>query len=286
MRRRRCWVGLVSLALVLAACGPVFQPIDPAYQGQVLTRDQNDTYSLSLRHGAVTIAAAATNTGRNTRKAFYPTGQSPRADEQSCATWSAQSRTVQQGAALRVATTNGTTRAVTVTKNLWYYTFWQFNIHLWDTSRPGVFTQLATFDLSSVFLKSGQLVALPWDLCARVIGDQLSFEAWIDGQTRPAWGDTAHGGSVSLPAGWDYRGNAGWYIGHLQPGDTATFTHLMAGAPTPSNAETSGGAPHPVRASSRVAHPGQAATVRADLPVTFSEHPAPSSSQSWLIDQG
>ena len=42
----------------------------------------------------------------------------------------------------------------------------------------------------------------------------------------PAWGDPTHGGSVQLPAGWSAPGKAGWFIGHIQPNNTAVFTNL------------------------------------------------------------
>jgi hypothetical protein len=121
-----------------------------------------------------------------------------------------------------------------VTKNVVFYTLFVFNVHVWDTSTPNVNTLIGQFDLSSVFVNSSGFIPLPWDLCARVIGNTLTFEAWVDGQPTPAWGDTTHGGSVTLPDGWNYPGDAGWYIGHLQPGDSATYTNLSAGAPTSS----------------------------------------------------
>lgn len=249
MRGRNGLVALVALAMLLTACGSVFQPIDPAFQGQALTTQKNDTYSLTASGGIVTLAAPTTNQGGDTRAVFYPTGQTPLADEQSCATWSS-GLVVQQGVTLRLRTVNGVTRAVTVTKNIFDYSFWVFNVHVWDTSTPSRFTLLAQFDLSSVFIQSGMLVALPWDVCARVVGNTLTFEAWVDGQPPPAWGDTTHGGSVTLPAAWNYPGYAGWYVGHLQPGGSATYTNLLAGAPTPSMPATMSA--QPVRAAPRL----------------------------------
>jgi hypothetical protein len=62
------------------------------------------------------------------------------------------------------------------------------------------------------------------------------FEAWVVGQPVPSWGDTTHGGSITLPTGTAYAGNAGWYVGHLFHGNRATFRDLSAGAPTPAPA--------------------------------------------------
>ncbi|HEY7136729.1 MAG TPA: hypothetical protein VIB48_16865 [Acidimicrobiia bacterium] len=228
------WLAAIAFGVLLAACGTLIQPIDPAYKAANLTAEGSDTYSLSASGGTVTITAAATNQGNNSRAAFYPAEQTPLADEQTCATWSAQSDPAQQGATLRLTTVNGVTRAITVTKNIFLFAFWTFDVHVWDTSTPNVFTKIGQFDLSSVFVNSAGLIPFPWDLCARVIGNTLTFEAWVDGQPAPAWGDTTHGASVTLPGGWDYAGNAGWYIAHLAPGASARYTNLVAGAPTAS----------------------------------------------------
>jgi len=243
----------VCAVVFLAACfgpagndsGPVFSPIDSAWAGRQLTRDGSDSYSLT---GNASVAAAGSNGGGNTRTVWWSSAQNPLTDQQSCATWSSESGAIdQQGAALRVTPE----RAITVTKNIWLYGTWIFNVHVWGTSGG---TQLASFDLSSVFRRNGQVIALPWDLCARVVGATLSLEVWVDGQSQPPWGDTSHGGTVNLPAGWVYPGTAGFYTGHLQPGDRAVFSHLTAGpvddTPMPAGAahtETVSPAPAPPR---------------------------------------
>ena len=147
-------------------------------------------------------------------------------NEQSCATWSSESSNInQEGAALRISeAADGAGRAITVTKNVYFHAGWIFNVHVWDTATTGVGTQIGSFDLSSVFRPGGSQVPLPWNLCARVVGPTVSFIAWPATEQPPAWDDATHGGSVTLPNGWDSVGAAGWYIGHLQPGDSATFT--------------------------------------------------------------
>jgi len=232
-------VELLALAIGLVGCfaaptptGPVFSSIDSPWTGRALTRDGSDTYSLV---GSATVSAAASNSGGNTRTVWWDGSQSVLTDEQSCATWVSETNAInQQGAALRV--TND--RAITVTKNIYLYGTWIFNVHVWDSSGG---TQLASFDLGSVFRPPGNnVVALPWDLCARVIGGTLTFIAWVDGQSQPTWGDTSHGGTVTLPGGWVYAGSAGFYTGHLQPSDDAVFSNLAAGPisniPMPSGA--------------------------------------------------
>ena len=122
----------------------------------------------------------------------------------------------------------GTTRAITVTKNIYMGGTWIFNAHLWDTAKAESFFEIGWVDLSSVFGVPDHVSGLPWSLCARVVGDRLTFVAWPGVGTRPAWGDGRYGRSVVLPPGWTYPGAAGWYIGHLKTGGSTTFTNLAA----------------------------------------------------------
>jgi hypothetical protein len=230
-------IGLLTFTISLVGCvasptptGPVFSSIDSPWTGRALTRDGSDTYTLA---DSATVSAAASNSGGNTRTVWWDGSQGVLTDEQSCATWVSETNAIdQQGAALRV--TND--RAITVTKNIYLYGTWIFNVYVWDSSGG---TQIASFDLGSVFRPDGtSVVALPWDLCARVTGGTLTFIAWVDGQSRPTWGDTSHGGTATLPGGWVYAGSAGFYTGHLQPSDDAVFSNLAAGpiSNTPSSA--------------------------------------------------
>ncbi len=216
---------------------PVFSSIDPPWAGRALTRDGYDTYSLA---GSATVSAAASNSGGNTRTLWWDGTQSVLTDEQSCATWDSETNAIdQQGVALRI-TDN---RAITVIQNIWWGGTWGFLVSIWDTANPDVVTGLAGFDLGSVFRPDGNnVVALPWDLCARVTGNTLTFIAWVHGQPQPMWGDTSHGGTVRLPDGWVYAGSAGFYTGHLQPADSAVFSNLDAGPISDTPMPT--GAPH------------------------------------------
>ncbi len=77
-----------------------------------------------------------------------------------------------------------------------------------------------------MFNRNGQELPLPWDLCAKTVGNRVTFKAWPETEPEPAYGDPTHGATVALPPGWVYPGNNGWYIGHLLPGDTARFAGL------------------------------------------------------------
>jgi hypothetical protein len=239
LRMRR--TGLLVFAIGLVGCfaaptpiGPVFSSIDPPWAGRALSRDGSDTYSLA---GSATVSAAASNSGGNTRTVWWDDSQNVLTDEQSCASWVSETNAInQQGAALRV--TND--RAITVTKNIYLYGAWIFNVHLWDSSGG---TKIGSFDLASVFRPEGNnVVTLPWNLCARVTGGTLTFVAWVDGEAQPTWGDASHGGTVTLPGGWVYPGWAGFYIGHLLPADQAVLSKLAAGpisnTPMPTGAVT------------------------------------------------
>jgi hypothetical protein len=204
-------------------------PIDPAYQGAHITRTgTTNTYSLT---GSAHVSAPATNrepNAGNLRGAWWPAGQAETTDSESCATWVSQNgNIVQQGAALRVVQPPGaeSAKAVTVVKNVLGWR-WYFDVFVWE---GGNATGIQGFDLSSTFIRGGRLAPLPWHLCARATGSQVTFIAWPDPDPKPAWGDPARGGTVTLPSGWVYPGHTGWYIGHLNPGDDAWFSDLQTG---------------------------------------------------------
>jgi hypothetical protein len=132
---------------------------------------------------------------------------------------------------------DGRVRALTVTKNITYASYWAFNLHTFDTARAIPYVSFGQVVLSREFLDAEQVAHLPWGLCARVRGGQLEFKAWPLTETEPAWGDPLHGGRAPIPAGWDTAGRPGWYIGHLHPGETARYdamtTWQLGGAAAP-----------------------------------------------------
>jgi hypothetical protein len=211
---RRAIVQAVILSLALTGCG-MWGSVDPSFSTAVLTREPaNDTYSLAYNAGtqAATVIADGANTGGNNRGVFWFSGQPAVQDAESCARWSAENGgskvvpNIQEGAALRIRT-NG--------------------------DKSPSYTLLGHVDLRPVFDPSGDganPAPLPWGVCAKTVGSTLSFVAWLDGTAKPAYGDTTHGGSVTLPPEYVYAGNYGWYIGHLSAGQSATFDHLIATA--------------------------------------------------------
>jgi hypothetical protein len=238
---RRAPVRLVVVAIVGLAIASVLsfptvgaaQPAPPAgLRAAVLTPDGTDGYVLTDGTDRITAAAASGNTGGNLRLLFWPSEARIETDATSCATWSAATSDIlQQGAALRVSVApGGTVRAITVTKNVYVHSYWIFNIHVWN-SADGLGREIASFDLGSVFRFSNDLYVarpLPWRLCARTRDGRVEFKVWRLAELEPAWGDPAHGGSVAIPEDAPASGASGWFIGHMRPGMSATFTDLHA----------------------------------------------------------
>ncbi|HET7740093.1 MAG TPA: hypothetical protein VFL67_05540 [Mycobacterium sp.] len=196
---------------------------------RALTTDGADTVGIELVDGVVTMTAPAqNNTLSNLRSVFWPTAQATAADEQVCATWLDQSDGfVQEGVALRVIDQPGRVRALTVTKNVIYGVQSAFNVHTWDTDLSQPFTAIGQYDMSQVVTADGQYVAFPWAICARVLGDQLTFKVWVPNrEPEPEWNDAIHARTTTVPAGYLEPGSTGWYIGHIPAGGSAHYEDL------------------------------------------------------------
>jgi hypothetical protein len=201
----------------------------------VITPEGVDGFVVDDRADGVTVTAAPSNRGENSRLLFWRRG--PRVDPgaTSCATWSsASSDVVQQGAALRILEgPGGVVRAITVTKNVYVHAHWIFNVHVWGSSR-GLGREIASFDLRRAFRSldaPDDVLPLPWRLCARVHAGRVEFKAWRLAEDEPTWTDPNHGGSVAVPADAPAAGTAGWFVGHLRADMSATFTDLRVHAP-------------------------------------------------------
>jgi len=232
--------GVVLLAT--AGTGVAF-PSSKGYGASTLTqvvsaRGVGDTYNITSPGAAATLVNASSSiAAANDRVAFWPAPEAPAADQQSCATWSSQTPTqqqgtpIQEGVALRVATTGGVTRAITITKNVFAKAYYVFNVHTWTTSRWFPFQIIGSFNISS-YLASVSAPELPLRVCARVVGSTFQAEVWVPGQPVPGWGTPGQGITLQLPAGWDYPGMAGYYAGHLPSNGTLAYDNEYAGAPT------------------------------------------------------
>ena len=188
-----------------------------------LTSEGRDRFVVRPEGADTLVQAAPTNTGGNTRVVWVPPTGEVSIDQQVCATWDAWSGLAQPGLALRVRGDGPRVRALTVTGNIVWGARFGFNVHQWDTSyrtKSGVPVIYAGgADLSHTFGPANGLVALPWHICARVSGRILDFKVWPSSRAEPLWGDTRYGRRFQLSASAVYPGRAGWYAGHLRPGD-------------------------------------------------------------------
>lgn len=195
----------------------------------VLTPDGTDSYVFDAQRDSVAVSASETNTSGNLRTVFWPSNASVQRDATTCATWNTESSdTLQQGAALRISVgPDGSVRAVTVTKNVYPYGSWIFNVHVWGGTEP--MQRLISVDLGATLSRAGGAPIpkpLPWRVCARTEGRTFRFKAWPLAEPEPPWGDLRSGGSVVLPENAPTEGFPGWYAGHLGAGMTASFTDL------------------------------------------------------------
>lgn len=194
-----------------------------------LTPDGFDQYGFGDSSGELVALAPPTNVSGNLREAIWADGTPDAVDAQSCARWKAPNAvgSTQQGAVLRLATDpTGRTRAVTVTKNIYFSFSSVFNVHVWDTTAAQPFTLVGQIWLSEAFSVHDGVDALPWQMCARAVGTTVEMKAWTEHDPEPAWGDPAWGGSIELDPAWVYPGKAGWYVGHVPPGGEVRFDHL------------------------------------------------------------
>jgi hypothetical protein len=174
-------------------------------------------------------APASNHAASNLREVLWPAGLAARAGEQSCATWASQSDDrAQEGIALRITDVNGDVRALTVTKNVIYGVWWDFNVHTWDSASAQPFTQIAQFDYSAVVITRGSTeTPFPWRACARVAGSVLTFKLWVPAlEAEPSWSDPVFARTAAVPAGYLNAGQAGWYIGHIPAGGIVTYARL------------------------------------------------------------
>jgi hypothetical protein len=197
---------------------------------RVLTPDGAAALSIAKAGGTVTMTAPVTShAASNLREVFWPAGAASQTDQETCATWASQSDDrAQEGLALRITDISGDVRALTVTKNVIYGVWWDFNVHTWDSQASQPFTQIAQFDYSAVVITGGSAeTPFPWRACARATGATLTFKLWVPAlEAEPSWSDPAYVHSTTIPSGYLNAGQAGWYIGHVPAGGAVTYTRL------------------------------------------------------------
>jgi hypothetical protein len=233
----RRWVLGVTAVLGTACAGASApaEPVDPttapapAFDSVPLTTDGVERYAIVADGPRASVTLAGPAGDRNTRLLFWPAGAPEATDQESCATWASLTTAVDQpGAALRVRPEAGGVRALTVTRNVFGGVGFVINVHAWEPGVAGVPPALGSFDLAAALAPGGRTLDLPWRLCARVAGDRLDLVVWPLPGPRPPFGDPVHGGGVDLPSGFTGPGHAGWFVGHLAPGDRLVLDDLTA----------------------------------------------------------
>jgi hypothetical protein len=197
----------------------------------ILSSEGNGSYLISGDGHMLTVAAADTAIGANHREVLWPASGPAVADSQACATWVAStSDDNQQGLAFRIISRPEWTRAITVTKNVEYGVFWEFNVHTWDSADTlgEPFTQVAQFDMQSVLEEGGTIHPYPWRVCARVQGHSLDFKLWFpDSMKEPPWSSRLYARHTDgLPDSFAQPGRTGWYAGHIAAGNSVTYADL------------------------------------------------------------
>lgn len=246
---------LVMAVVVLAACVPEFGVKEGAVNYLDLTSTSGEAYTHVADATTATISAAPTATDDNVREAFWRDTTPWTSNTQVCTTWDdvtdlstaakLKSHTAddifQPGLALRIAeTANGRAyRAITITQNVWYGAMWLFWVDTWDTTpnadpnhSPGVGVKLVDLSgsVGSFNATTTTMAPPPWHICARLTGSQLSFMVWTGANPQPSWDDPVLVHTTQLPAGWDYWGYSGGYVGHLQAGHSTTFSGMTVAA--------------------------------------------------------
>jgi hypothetical protein len=216
---------LLSVAPVTGASGLAAETLTPGPERYVVQ---------SGAVGEVTIRAEAPADGLahdwNRRELLVSPGATPSRDQSVCATWTEESRRLdQQGLAVRFrAGPAGRSRAITLTKNTFAGYVWVFNLLSWDTRRPGVaWRTLGQFDLSPVVSSHLKLLPFPWRVCLRAQGRRVDFKVWLpDREPEPPWNDPVHSRSAPVPHRFQQPGLPGWYVGHLRPGDHVSYADM------------------------------------------------------------
>ncbi len=214
---------IVLVTLTLAACAsppppPPLPPTPPAgWDQHYLTRDGVDSTSLRMSAAdAGRVVTGASNIGRDSRTLFTRRTDAPSTDQEVCVRFRHSGGIAQEGVAFRVRDDNGRTRAVTVTKNIWFHANWLFNVHTWDTDRPGVFAQHAALDMSPA-LGTRVQGHEAWNLCGRAIDTRVDVRVWRQGEAEPEW-DHPTVRSATIPPDFTAPGRPGWYAGHVERG--------------------------------------------------------------------
>jgi hypothetical protein len=192
----------------------------------------SDVYALSGSAQAVT-AYAGPSVDSNEREALWFRSSPVAQDEEACATWDSSPGITQDGVLLHMTqNAHGVIHGIAVVDNIWEKAKWFINIYsiMGATGSAGPIGSIQEgYDLSGILGGSvSTMTPLPWHMCARTVGEQVEFVMWTGGTSKPPYGTPGSGGKVTIPSEYRGPGIAGWYIGHIPPGSTATMSGLTS----------------------------------------------------------
>lgn len=216
--------------LTLVGCEPGGSTTDPNGEliGYGLTSEAfGDPPVLDTINGEgngqhMVTSARQDNQGSNTRVIFAGKNTTATYDQGQCVTFTSQTEGTftQQGIMLRWDGFEG----VGFTKNIYMGNNHVINVHIWNTNEPidgppgsRRFDQIASFPMAGL-----AWTTLPWRMCARVTGNLAEVHVWPTNIPEPSWDAEGYNGKVILN-GADHPGVQATYIGHLPPGQSATF---------------------------------------------------------------
>jgi hypothetical protein len=235
--RRVALAVIVTVGVTIASTPPAAAAEDPVDRlaTAVVTPDGEDRYQLRSNGSTLTVAAPGTNRDSNLRVVGGARNAAFAVDQRSCLTWEGPPNgTTQPGLALRIRNRSGGTQAITVSNNIWLASRNTMNVHLVDSGKPpGEELTIAGSVVLPLALgpEPAWGAPLPWRLCARVEGRTVEVAAWPLSTPKAGtpWGDATYSGTVEVPEEWVYAGQAGWYAGHLAPGEETRYRDLHTG---------------------------------------------------------
>lgn len=228
---------LVGVAvLVTGGSGP--DTLIDAYTMAAITPDGDDVYLVDQTpDGAAELSVVAPGSNRSGNLRVVAVGDDVEAsvDQESCITWlGPRHDRAQPGLALRVTSSAGRTRAITVSNNIWLQDRSSFNVHLADTATDDALVERMVA-IGKIEVPTGlgddlfTVKLLPWRMCARAKGTTIEVKAWSTDEqaVEPAWGDLGFAGSVEVPSDWVHAGRPGFYMAHLAPGERAELVDAV-----------------------------------------------------------
>lgn len=215
------------LALV-AGCSqdPTFVTTPIEWRAVELSRDGVDSFDAHLANDTMEVTAKHTNANSNSRMLLWSSDTVPVRDTIACISFTDEGWPSQEGIALRIATTpDGHTRAITVMKNVWARAESGVNVLLWDSATPTEPQTIDSYDSTAVQHGKG-FVPYPWSICARTVGDELTYMSWPSDRPQPSWDDRRATRRTTLPTSVPVAGATGLYAGHIPGGTTMRLTML------------------------------------------------------------